>query len=126
MTLKQKAEEFAERNNGILLSYIAGKLGPMTAKIKVGADYYYIFFAREWYHKYDGITIPKDALDSAVNLNAMIVIFVNDEEFWQHSSVWRLGRILENPMFHKVEVLQERQHLKPPGAPFPKSLEGFF
>ena len=119
MTLKDKAQDFADRNNGNLLNYINGNLGPISAKIIIDDHYYYIFFAREWYHKYDGITIPQNILQNAVRDHAMIVIFINDREYWQHSYKWCQGKILHNTMFDKTEVLMKRMDLENPGIKFP-------
>ena len=128
----EKAQEFADKHDAIFLSWISGDRGPMCGKVKIGANYYFVFYAREWYRKYDGITIPQDTLGSAIRHNAMIVMFVNDEEFWRHSTEWYKGRILHNTMFDKMEVLQKRDELEKPGIPFPRpppkplTMEEFF
>jgi len=126
MSLREIAQKFAKDHNGTITEELLGYSGPIAFVIKCGSKFYHIYFAREWYRKYDGITIPRNTLNVAVKQNAMIVIFVAGTEYWKHSSLWLGGQKLTNTMHDTVEVLMPRQDLENPGAKFPQTMDGWF
>jgi len=123
--LKEKSKYFADRIGGEIIRFIDGNFGSMSAKVEKDSEIYYVFSAREWYRKYNGITIPESILNLAVKDHAMIVVFLNDDEYWLHSSVWRNGRVLRNPMFGKIEVLATRDQLNTPDSKNVNGLDSF-
>ena len=124
--LKEKAIQFTNNIQGKIVEYINGHLGAISVKVEKDSKYYYVFSIREWYRKYNGVTIPKSILQSAINDNAMIVLFVNNEEYWKHSSEWKNGKSLHNSMFDKDEVLVKRNELNSPNTNFPTGIDSFF
>ena len=125
MTLRDKAIEFAQERKGIVVGSISGYDGPITFKVQVGDSMFHVYFARKWYIKYDGITIPKKALLEAIKENAMIVFFMNDAEYWKHSTEWMKGKQLTNSMYGTDEILCKKDDLEKTGIEFPKGIDSW-
>ena len=125
MNLKDKAFEFMQRYDGSIIEPIHGFIGIASYRIEVNDRIFHIYYAREWYRKYDGISISKDHLLLANKEFAMIVIFINNDEYWKHSTEWIKGKVVENSKFPETEILMRKNQLEKPGIEFPKGLDSF-
>ena len=136
--VKKKAELFCKLYNGTITDTVPGKrvlkngkFSTMAYIVTVEDRIFHIYFSRQWYYKYDGITIPLDKLIEATEQDACIVIYVGDNEFWRHSTLWlewaeQDKMILKNTMYDKVEAFIKRRNLALPPVRTGRKLEEYF
>jgi hypothetical protein len=125
MNIQYKAEYFAEKYGGVILDSIIGKIGTAAYRVRVDDKMFHIFYNRRWYMKYDGISISQEQLNKALEDFAMIVIFMNDEEYWKHSTEWTKGMQVPNSKFNTYEILVKRTDLNRPPIPFPIGVDSW-
>ena len=123
--LVDKARYFLRKNKGHFLACILGQDGAIAYRVKVKDKIFHVYYARDWYRNYQGISIPKNALQKGLDENAMIVIFINKLEYWLHSSKWIKGKNLTNKMYGTNEVLVKKIDLEKPGIEFPKGVDQY-
>jgi hypothetical protein len=132
-SVKAKAEEFIELHGGNIVGDIQGQSGAIAYKVVIGERTFHIYYSRDWYRKYDGISIPDHALDVGLKENATIVMYVLNDCVWQYASEWmRLSRIIKNKMYGGTmeNLIKKEDLLRGTFAQQPKginnSMDGYF
>ena len=111
-SVRKKAEEFVELHGGSIVGDIPLREGPVSYKVLIDNRMFHIYFSRRWYYNPDGISIPMETLEVALEENATIVMYVNDECVWQYASEWvRLSRDLNNSRNNTIERLILKEDL---------------
>jgi len=111
-SVRKKAEEFVELHGGSIVGDIPLREGPVSYKVLIDNRMFHIYFSRRWYYNPDGISIPMETLKVALEENATIVMYVNDECVWQYASEWvRLSRDLNNSRNNTIERLILKEDL---------------
>jgi len=139
LTVRGKTEEFIELHGGKVIDEIPGQAGTIGYKVLIDNRMFHVYYSREWYRKYNGISIPRGALAIGVGENATIVMYIINECFWQYASEWLAkGTHLENTMYGTAEVLikkedlltgsfnQNLENLNPPEKEQTTTMEEFF
>ncbi len=126
--IKAAAQKFCELHKAEIIEMIPGKKlnkkgepMPMAYKCNIGDFVFHIYFNRGWYWKYDGITISKESMQLAINEHAVVVIFIGDNEYWKHSTIWfewaeQDKSIYWNPLYKTWEVFIKRNNLARPAG----------
>ncbi len=100
MNVLAKTKEFVKTHGGHISGEIQGQKGTIAYKVQIDDRMFHIYYSRDWYRKYNGISIPDHALDVGLKENATIVMYVENGCFWQYASEWlRLSRIIKNKMY---------------------------
>ncbi len=100
MNVRTKTNEFVKVHGGSIVGELQGQKGAIAYKVAQDKKIFHIYYSREWYHKYNGISIPDHALDLGLKENAIIVMYVENDYFWQYATEWlRLSRIIKNKMY---------------------------
>lgn len=111
-SLRQKAEEFLNKYGGNIFGEIILGEGAVAIKIKKNDRMFHIYFSRRWYYNPDGISIPQETLKTALDENATIVMYVNDEMVWAYASDWyRTSATIKNSRNNTYEKLIEKAEL---------------
>ena len=112
MSLRAKAEEFAEEHGGYPMGDIQLGAGAVCIKVAINDRMFHIYYSRRWYYDPDGISIPAVCLEQGLRENATIVMYVINECVWQYASEWlRLSSTIHNSRNNTDERLIKKEDL---------------
>lgn len=126
LTIQEKTELFARENNGEILDPIHGDFGAISYRVKVNNHIFHIYYNREWYRKYNGVTLGITGLRLALDENAMLVFFMNKEQYWIHSLDFNKYKFsVRNSTTTEPQILVQKKYLHDAGIDFPRGIDSW-